>query len=124
MNEKNQKNQKSAKKSVFEIAQEMEQQEREQQRHAQEILQKQKEQQRLAYEEQLRQEKLELIRLKQGVIAESDTIHEEQEEQKKYTLFQKISNFFYANQWWLGICAFFAILAGFLVWQVVTTVHP
>ncbi|MDE6088821.1 MAG: SGNH/GDSL hydrolase family protein [Oscillospiraceae bacterium] len=124
MSKENQKNQKSAKKSVFEIAQEMEQQEQEQQRHAQEILQKQKEQQRLAYEEQLRQEKLELIRLKQGVIEESTTIYEEHEDQKKYTIFQKISNFFYANQWWMGICGFFVVLAGFLVWQVVTTVHP
>lgn len=123
-NPENSENQKSSKKSVFQIAQEMEQQELEQQRQAQELIQKQKEQQRLAYEEQLRQEKLELIRLKQGVIEESETIHEEHEAPKKYNIFQKISNFFYANKWWLGLGGFFAALAGFLIWQVVTTVHP
>lgn len=118
------KKKKTKEKSVFEIAREMEQQQQEQERMAQELVQKQEEQKRLAYEEQLKQDKLELMRLKQGVISESETIHEEQEEEKKYTLREKISNFVYHNKWWMGIGGFFAALTGFLIWQVVTTVHP
>ncbi|MDE5754931.1 MAG: hypothetical protein K2H89_10385 [Oscillospiraceae bacterium] len=118
------KEKKPKQKSVLEVARELEQQQQEQERLAQELIRKQKEQEQLAYEEKLRQEKLELIRLKQGVIEESNMIQEKQEEEKKYSISQRISDFFYLNKWWLGIGSFFAALAGFLIWQVVTTVHP
>ncbi|MBD5142353.1 MAG: hypothetical protein HDT22_01905 [Ruminococcus sp.] len=117
-------NKKPKEKSLFEVARELEQQQQEQEKKAQELLQKQEEQKKIAYEEKLKQEKLELIRLKQGVITESEVIHEEREEQKKYSFSQKISNFIYHNKWWMGIGGFFVVIAGFLIWQVVTTVHP
>ena len=118
------KNKKPKEKSLFEVARELEQQQQEQEKLAQELIQKKEEEKRLAYEEQLKQDKLELIRLKQGLIAESETIHEEQKEQKKYSFSEKISNFIYHNKWWMGIGGFFTVLIGFLIFQVVTTVHP
>lgn len=125
MSEKKQK--KPKEKSVLEIAREMEAQQQaaaaEAEAKAREIAQKAEEERRIAYEKQLREERLELIRLKQGVIEESETIHEEQEEQKKYTIWQKIGNFFYHNKWWMGIGCFLAFVVGFLIYSTVTTVR-
>ncbi|MBQ8010568.1 MAG: hypothetical protein IJ265_03355 [Oscillospiraceae bacterium] len=125
MSEKKQK--KPKEKSVLEIAREMEAQQQaaaaEAEAKAREIAQKAEEERRIAYEKQLREERLELIRLKQGVIEESETIHEEQEEQKKYTIWQKIGNFFYHNKWWMGIGCFMAFVVGFLIYSTVTTVR-
>ncbi|MBQ9109849.1 MAG: hypothetical protein IJY06_00550 [Oscillospiraceae bacterium] len=125
MSEKKQK--KPKEKSVLEIAREMEAQQQaaaaEAEAKARETAQKAEEERRIAYEKQLREERLELIRLKQGVIEESETIHEEQEEQKKYTIWQKIGNFFYHNKWWMGIGCFMAFVVGFLIYSTVTTVR-
>ncbi len=125
MSEKKQK--KPKEKSVLEIAREMEAQQQaaaaEAEAKAREIAQKAEEERRIAYEKQLREERLELIRLKQGVIEESETIHEEQEEQKKYTIWQKIGNFFYHNKWWMGIGCFMAFVVGFLIYSTITTVR-
>lgn len=84
----------------------------------------QEEQERLAHEQQLEEDRKELLRLKQGVIQESDTIYEEQEPEKQYTFREKVSNFFYHNQWWLGFGAFFAVMIAVLIWQIATTVRP
>ena len=125
MSEKKEK--KPKEKSVLDIAREMEAQQQaaaaEAEAKAREIAQKAEEERRIAYEKQLREERLELIRLKQGVIEESETIHEEQEEQKKYTIWQKIGNFFYHNKWWMGIGCFMAFVVGFLIYSTVTTVR-
>jgi len=115
---------KKKEKSVLDIAREMEERQREQEALMQEQERQREEQERLAYEEQLKEEKKELLRLKQGIIEESDTIYEVHEEEKKYTFGEKVSNFIYHNKWWMGFAAFFLIMGGFLVWQVVTTVHP
>ena len=55
------------------------------------------------YAKKIQQERIELIRLKQGIITESDTIHEEKEEKPKLPFWKKVGNFFYHNKWWLGI---------------------
>ncbi len=125
MSKKNQK--KPKEKSVLDIAREMEEQQQaaaaEAEEKARALAQEAEEARRIAYEKQLREERLELMRLKQGVIAESETIREEQEQKKKYTIWQKISNFFYHNKWWMGIGGFFAFVVGFLIYQTVTTVR-
>ncbi len=110
-------------KSVLDIAREMEQLRQEEEK-SREFARQTEEERKIAYEKQLREERLELIRLKQGVIDESETIHEEQEEQKKYTIGQKIGNFIYHNKWWMGIAGFLAVVVGFLVYQTVTMVRP
>lgn len=111
-------------KSVLDIAREMEQMRQAEEEKVQDLARQAEEERRIAYEKQLREERLELMRLKQGVIEESETIHEEPKEQKKYTIGQKISNFIYHNKWWMGISAFFAAIVGFLVYQTVTMVRP
>ncbi len=111
-------------KSVMDIAREMEQMRQAEEEKVQDLARQAEEERRIAYEKQLREERLELMRLKQGVIEESETIHEEPKEQKKYTIGQKISNFIYHNKWWMGISAFFAAIVGFLVYQTVTMVRP
>ena len=110
--------------SVLETARKLEAEQQRIQAEQQALAHEKEEQERRAYEEQLRKERLELIRLKQGVIEESETIHEEHEEEKHYTFFQKIGNFFYHNKWWMGIAGFLVAVTGYLVWQAVTTVHP
>lgn len=115
---------KKKEKSVFEIAQEMEAQQQRLNEEQMALARQKREEERIAYEEQLRQDRLELMRLKQGVIDESETIREENEEKKKYSITERIGNFFYHNKWWMGVAAFFAFVVGFLVYQTVTTVHP
>lgn len=77
-----------------------------------------------AYAEKIRQDRIELIRLKQGVITESDRIHEEQEIKPKLPLGKKISNFFYHNKWWLGITCVLVLLFGYMAYQEITKVDP
>ena len=67
-----------------------------------------------AYEKKIQQDRIELIRLKQGVITESDRIAEEHPEKKKMPLGKRISNFFYHNKWWLGITIVLVLLFGYL----------
>lgn len=85
---------------------------------------RQEEQKRRAYEEKLRQEKLELMKLKAGVITEDDLPPVEAVPQKEYTLWEKISNFFYHNKAAVILSCLFAALAAFLIYDYVTTVRP
>ncbi len=122
------KEKKPKEKSVLEIAREMEAQQRAaaaaEEAKAMEIAREAEEKRKAAYEKQLREERIELMRLKQGVIDESETIHEEQEEKKKYTIRQRIGNFVYHNKWWMGIACFFVFVIGFIVYTTVTQVKP
>ena len=75
------------------------------------------------YAEKLRQEKLELLKLKQGVISEED-IPSEVKAERHYTVWERVSNFFYHNKMYIIIgTAIFLILA-FLVYDLVTRVKP
>ncbi|MDE5992535.1 MAG: hypothetical protein K2G87_05740 [Oscillospiraceae bacterium] len=75
------------------------------------------------YAEKLRQEKLELLKLKQGVISEED-IPTEVKTERHYTVWERVSNFFYHNKAYIIIgTAIFLILA-FLVYDLVTRVKP
>ncbi len=109
---------------LLDAARALEEQRAQEAAQAKELARRAEEEKQKAYEEQLRQERLELLRLKQGVIDESETIHEEKEAPKKYTIWQKISNFFYHNKWWMGMAAFFVFVGGYLTYQTLTTVHP
>lgn len=77
-----------------------------------------------AYAEKIRQDRIELMRLKQGVITKSDRIHEETESKPKLPLGKKISNFFYHNKWWLGITCVLVLLFGYMAYQEITKVDP
>lgn len=76
------------------------------------------------YAKELAEDKVDLIRLKQGVITDSDKVFREAEPEKHYTVWQKIGNWFYHSKWWLGIAAFCVILGAFLVYDYVTREDP
>ncbi|MGN0667243.1 MAG: hypothetical protein ACI4KF_12050 [Huintestinicola sp.] len=84
---------------------------------------KREQEQRKAYEDKLRREKLELIKLKQGVISEED-IPKEEKEEKHYTIWQKIGNFFYHNKLYLLIGTCIASIVIFLVYDAVSREKP
>lgn len=75
------------------------------------------------YAKELNEEKIDLIRLKQGVISNSDKVFGQQEEAKKYTVWQKIGNWFYHSKWWLGIATFCVLVGGFLIYDYATRVE-
>lgn len=79
--------------------------------------------QRENYEAKLRQERLELLKLKQGVIAEEDIVYEKEPE-KHYTIWQRIGNFFYHNKIYIIFGTFLAALAAFLIYDYVSAVRP
>ncbi len=76
------------------------------------------------YARELQEEKVDLIRLKQGVITDSDKIFHDEEAPKHYTLWQRIGNWFYHAKWWLGIAVFVGLLGAFLIYDYVTREDP
>lgn len=85
---------------------------------------KAQEKEREEYGKTLAEEKVELLKLKQGVISESDKLDLKPDEKKHYTPWQKFKNFIYHNKWWLGISTFFVMMAAFLVYDTLTTTKP
>ena len=117
------------KKSIFQVNKDLKKQrEAEMQAQQQEIERRYAEkekQKREAYEKKLQDERIELMRLKQGLVDESEaTIHEEKEEEVKLSLGKKIFNFFYHNKWWLGLGVFFVGLSVFLITDMLSKPHP
>lgn len=79
----------------------------------------QRESEREEYEKKLYQEKVELLRKKQGV---SDDESEEIVDniQREYSIRQKIGNFFYHNKWWLLLGSIFVAIFAYLIYDTVT----
>ncbi len=75
------------------------------------------------YAEKLRQEKLELLKLKQGVISEED-IPTEVKTERHYTVWERIGNFFYHNKMYLIVGGALFAIAAFLLYDILTTVKP
>lgn len=75
------------------------------------------------YTKKLSEERIQLLRSKQGL--ETDNSLQPKEKEKiQYTTKQKISNFFYHYKLTVIVIAFVVILGGYLVYEAVTTVHP
>lgn len=114
-------------KSVFEVSKDM------QKKADDEIQRKIAEKQRIEEEHKRREqeehdkrleaERLELIRLKQGVIDDSEIIHENPVE-VKLNFFQKIDDFFYHNSWWLWIAVALCLILILLVSSLINKPHP
>ncbi|MCC8112113.1 MAG: hypothetical protein LIO74_11180 [Ruminococcus sp.] len=125
---KNEKHKKKKGKSLLETMREIDkkeaQQEAEREERLQEQIAKKEQKEREAYEKKIQQDRIELIRLKQGVIEESETIHEEKEEKPKLSFWKRISNFFYHSKWWLWITVFIVAIFGFLAYDYITKVRP
>lgn len=115
-------------KSMFQVSKEQrkkaeEEEQRKQAERERVIAEKQRKAQE-EHDKRLEAERLELIRLKQGIIDESETIHEVQEEKVHRTFFQKIGDFFYANKWWLGIAAVCVVIGSYLAYSLITKPRP
>ncbi|MGN0620800.1 MAG: hypothetical protein ACI4I9_02935 [Porcipelethomonas sp.] len=98
--------------------------EKEQREHEEQLRsqKKKEEKQREQYEQVLAEEKVEILKLRQGVISDSDKLDLRPDEKKNYTLWQKFKNFLYHSKWWLGIASFFVLVAGFLIYDSLTSV--
>ena len=64
-------------------------------------------------------DKRELLKLKQGLIEESETVKEEKREKVELHGWKKVSNFFYHYKWHVIAIAFFVAVAGFLIYDLV-----
>lgn len=115
-------------KSMFQVSKEQrrkaEEEEQRKQAERERIIAEKQRKAREEHDRRLEAERLELIRLKQGIIDESETIHEVQEEKVQRTFFQKIGDFFYINKWWLGIAAVCIAVGLFLVYSLITKPRP
>ena len=80
---------------------------------------------RAEYEKQLQNEKVELMKLKAGVISDDETtIKKEDEPVKEYTFSDKVENFFYHYKWRFIICVFTIAVLTFLICDTIFTVKP
>lgn len=115
-------------KSFLETVREIDEKERKREEEIeakrQKILEERRKKEQEAYDKKIREERIELMRLKQGVITESETLHEENEEKKKLSLWKKLTNFLYHNKWWLVITVFLVGTFGYMAVDLLTTVHP
>lgn len=84
---------------------------------------KREEKQRKAYEDKLRQDRIELMKLKQGVISEED-IETAPEEVRIYTVWEKIGNFVYHNKAFIIVGIMFLALVIFLVYDFIRKERP
>ena len=75
------------------------------------------------YEKKLERDRIELMKLKQGIISDEDIPHEA-EPVKEYTAWEKIGNFFYHNKMPLIVGAVIVLLAVFLIRDVVSNKKP
>lgn len=64
-------------------------------------------------------DKRELLKLKQGLIEESKLIREEKPQYEKPKGFKRIVNFFYHYKWHVVVVVFFAVVIGFMVYDLV-----
>ena len=78
---------------------------------------------RESYSKKLNQERIELMKAKQGII-EEDAVQLEPEEKKVYTFKEKAGNFFYHNKLYIFIAIFLIGITSFLIYDFVTKVKP
>lgn len=110
-------------KTLFETARELEEKQRQRQAENEQRIRAQEEKERNEYAKKLHQERIELIRLKQGLAADKSQ-DVQPDSPPKYTFREKLSNFIYHNKWWLGIAVFSVALVSYLIYDLVTRVTP
>jgi hypothetical protein len=121
MNKKNDKSNKT--KSFREVVREVDEQDRIERQQLKEKYREIEEKNKAEYEKNLKKEKIELLKRKQGVkdevyIGDSVAIPQERTKWKKFT------DYIYWNKWWLGLVTFAVLLAAFLVIQLITRERP
>ena len=115
-------------KSVFQTSREMQEKADEELRLKREEAQRKYELKKKkaaeAHDKRLEQERLELLKLKTGVIDESEKLRENDTAEVKRSFLQKVSSFFYLNKWWLSIATVLVFIGGLLVYDLVTKPRP
>ncbi len=115
---------KNKKQGFLETVKKVNEAERRKAEEAQAREQKKQEIKREKYNRTLAEERVELLKLRQGVIKESDKLDLSPDEEKEYTRWQKFKNFIFHNKWWLGIASFFVLVASFLIYDTLTSTDP
>lgn len=82
------------------------------------------EKERAEYEKTLQDRKIELMKLKQGVIESSDVIKEVHEEAPKLTVGQKISGAWYRSKWLIIFAVFLIVAGGYILYDTLTMERP
>lgn len=85
---------------------------------------KARDEKRKTYEKDLNDRKIELMKLKQGVIEESDIVKEEQTREYKLSFGEWISNVWYRNKWLIIFAAAMIFAFSYIVYDQVTTTKP
>lgn len=114
---------KSVFQSVRDIKKKAEEDEEKRQLEIQKKIEERERKKREAYDRRIYEEKKELMRLKQGLIEDTELVHEDIVQEKR-TVRQKISSFFYLNKWWLGIGLAVILIVGFLVYNLLQRPRP
>ncbi len=114
-----------AKENFFQKAKEIDEKARALEEQAEREAAEEEQRQRAEYEKQLQGEKVELMKLKAGVMSEEDTtIKKEEAVQKEYTFSEKVENFFYHYKWQFLLCCFTVVVLAYIILQTVLTVKP
>lgn len=79
---------------------------------------------RAEYEKTLQDRKIELMRLRQGVIESSDVIKEVHEEKPKLTLGQKLSGAWYRSKWLIIFVVVMIAAFAYITYDMVTAENP
>ncbi len=114
-------------KEDIEFERELREREQQEEAERQRLLEEKKEQEeqdRAEYEKQLRDKKIELMKLKQGVIDSSDVIKEVHEEAPKQTALQKVSNAWYRSKWLILFVIAMVIIVAYITYDMVTADVP
>ncbi|WP_124101128.1 hypothetical protein [Ruminococcus sp. Marseille-P6503] len=81
-------------------------------------------QQREERDRRIAQERIELMKLKNGVISESETIKEEHQQARQLHGVEKLSNFWYHNKIWILFAAFIIVVVGYITYDTLTREKP
>ena len=79
---------------------------------------------RAEYEKTLQDRKIELMRLKQGVIESSDVVKEVHEEKPKLTLGQKLSGAWYRSKWLIIFVAVLLAAFAYITYDMLSAENP
>lgn len=79
---------------------------------------------RAEYERDLQEKKIELMKLKQGVIESSDIVKEVHEEQPKLTIKQRVEGAWYRSKWLIIFVAAMILIFGYIFYDMITAERP
>ena len=94
-------NKKEKKQSIFETVRQVDENEKRKLEEKKAAAAKIEERKREQYNKTLAEERVELLKIKQGLITESDKIDLSPDDEKQYTFWEKIKNFGGVGFWWM-----------------------